>query len=119
MEAIKEIIGSTVLSVSGLSVDSEEIIIETDNGTYKMYHCQDCCESVSVDDVIGELKIGSKILDFIEKTNSDTPKEEEYVDDSFTWTFYTIVTDKGYCDIKWYGTSNGYYSESVYFEKIN
>ena len=119
MEAIIEIIGSTVLSVEGLSVDSEEIIIETDNGTYKIYHYQNCCENVRVDDVVGELKIGSKILDFIEKTNSDTPKEEECVADSFTWTFYTIVTDKGYCDIKWYGSSNGYYSESVDFEKIN
>ena len=113
MEAIKEIIGSTVLSVSGLSIDSEEIIIETDNGTYKMYHQQDCCETVSVDDVVGELKLGSKILDFIEKTN-----DGENYHGTFTWTFYTIVTDKGYCDIKWYGSSNGYYSESVYFEKI-
>ena len=114
MEAIKEIIGSTVLSLQGLNVDSEQIIIETDNGTYKMYHDQDCCETVSVDDVVGELKLGSKILDFIEKTNDG---ENDY--GTFTWTFYTIVTDKGYCDIKWYGESNGYYSESVYFEKIN
>lgn len=83
-----------------------------------MYHDQDCCEHVSVDDFIGELKIGSKILDFIERTNSGVPKEEEYIAESFTWTFYTIVTDKGYCDIKWYGSSNGYYSESVDFEKI-
>ena len=119
MEAIKQIIGSIILKVSGLSIDSKEIKIVTDNGEYIMYHEQDCCECVSVDDIIGNLEIGSKILDFIEKTNSDIEKEQEYRDESFTWTFYTIKTDKGYCDIKWYGSSNGYYSESVDFKKIN
>ena len=34
-------------------------------------------------------------------------------DDSYTWTFYTIITSKGTMKLRWYGTSNGYYSESV------
>ena len=102
----------------------EEIIFETVDGElYKMHHYQDCCESVTIDDVCGDLQdlVGSPILMAEESTNvNKNPPEVVPPDyqDSFTWTFYRLATVKGYVTIRWYGSSNGYYSESVYFEKV-
>ena len=91
-----------------------------------MYHEQDCCESVLIDDVCGDVSdlIGQPILIAEENSSSDNPigTSSEFIDsqdESFTWTFYKLATRKGYVDIRWYGESNGYYSESVDFELIN
>lgn len=87
-----------------------------DNIVYLMYHLDDCCESVNVDDIVGDIDdiIGSEIIMAEESTSTtDEPITDGYVDDSYTWTYYKIATKKGYVDIKWFGTSNGYYSESV------
>ena len=86
-----------------------------------MDHDQDCCEDVSVEDIAGNIQdlIGSPILQAEESTSDETPEgvKPEY-QDSFTWTFYKLATVKGYVTIRWYGESNGYYSESVDFEKV-
>lgn len=86
---------------------------------YAMYHDQDCCESVGVDDIEGDLNdlLNSPILQ-AEEVASELPARDNY-DESFTWTFYKLATVKGYVTLKWYGTSNGYYSESVSFNLTN
>lgn len=96
----------------------DEIIFETTEGeTYRMYHQQDCCECVSIEDIVGELSdlVGSEIL-LAEEVDGESPVDFEPYD-SHTWTFYKFATRKGYVDIRWLGTSNGYYSESVTFAK--
>lgn len=112
-QSLKEIIGG---------IDSDELIfITNENKKYKMYHSQNCCESVSIDDIIGNLEdlLNSPILLASEDTSNENPEEikKEY-QDSFTWTFYNIATKKGHVTIRWYGVSNCYYSESVDFKEI-
>lgn len=116
---ISELIGKRIVDIRGLEAGSESVHIYTDNGTYRMYHYQDCCESVSIDDVNGDVSdlIGEVVTLAEENTNCDEPKPGEY-SESFTWTFYRIATIKGYVVIRWLGESNGYYSESVDFERV-
>lgn len=96
--------------------DDENITFVTSTGeSYSMYHDQDCCESVRVESIVGDLKdlLGHPLLLAEEVSNgeNDDYKGEYY--DSYTWTFYKMATIKGYVDIRWLGESNGYYSESV------
>lgn len=121
MSDIKELVGLTFESV--VNFNNEEIIFKTIDGkTFKMFHNQNCCESVSIEDICGDLNdlVGVPILKAEESTNSESHPEDkkiEYHPDSFTWTFYHISTIKGSVTIRWYGISNGYYSERVSFEK--
>lgn len=115
-----ELVGKTLKSVTvGAGNEGEEIrFICEDGTTYIQYHRQNCCESVYIDDIEGDLNdlVGSTILVAEESTNWDNPKRDG--EESFTWTFYKLATVKGYVTIRWYGSSNGYYSESVYFKQI-
>jgi hypothetical protein len=119
MAELKDLIGKTLTKVE--QVGDDEIVFITNEGRrYKLYHSQDCCESVTVEDIVGDLAdlVGEPILVAEEATSDRNPEgvTKEY-QDSFTWTFYKFATRKGYVDIRWYGESNGYYSESVDFEE--
>lgn len=95
--------------------DYDEIVFTTLGGhQYVMHHDQGCCESVRIEDIVGDLDdlLFEPLLIAEERTSRDKPSKG---DDSFTWTFYELATIKGSVTIRWYGTSNGYYSESVDF----
>jgi len=104
------------------TVEDREIrFVTVDGDIYRMFHYQDCCESVYVESVVGDVQdlVGEPILVAEEVTSHDNPEDAEVSEyqESFTWTFYKLATRKGYVDIRWYGESNGYYSERVSFEK--
>lgn len=113
-----DLVGKTLKNIQ---VSDDQIVFTTTDGEkYNMYHEQDCCENVSIDEINGDMEDlkNTPILSAEETTNSDVVKDYEYRDDSFTWTFYHIRTIKGDVTIKWYGSSNGYYSEGVSFCKV-
>jgi len=128
---VSDMIGKTLKKIC---VDRENdiyiIFITTGNEIYKMWHAyQECCERVEVDDIVGDLDdlIGSPILMAEEVTEKGIYNDDERGEIlhesgrdvfSFTWTFYKFATQKGYVTIKWYGNSNGFYSEKVDVEKF-
>ena len=117
---ISELVGKTLVSVRGLEEGSGEAVFTCSDGTrYVMYHDQECCEVVEIDDVCGDVDdlVGCTVLKAEEVSNADGDKPGEY--GSATWTFYHIHTVKGTVTVKWYGTSNGYYSEYASFAKVH
>lgn len=118
-------IGETLTSIEGMEVGSEEITFKAASGReFRMWHSQDCCESVNVEDVAGDPEdlIGSPIVLAEEVSNEPEPDlpgtEAGRWDDSHTWTFVKFATAKGYVTLRWFGSSNGYYSEEPSFREI-
>jgi hypothetical protein len=117
MASFSDLKGSVLVEITGLKKDSDEVSwVAEDGRSWRMYHSQDCCESVSIEDVCGDVAdlLGVEILEAAEVTDIPEPRAG---DDSYTWTFYRISTIKGTVVIRWLGESNGYYSESVYFDQ--
>lgn len=116
--------GKTLTKIEGMEVDNDEIRFYCSDGSvYLMYHEQECCEGVEIDDVCGDVNdlIGEEILvaeEIIHEGENPEGVIPPKYQESFTWTFYKLATKKGYVDLKWYGSSNGYYSESVDFKDI-
>ena len=119
---ISDLINKTMVRVEQTEVGGEDaLVMETDDGmVYTFAHSRDCCESVTIESITGDLSdlVGSP-LTMAEESSQDGKEAglafpNEYTPDSSTWTFYKFATIKGYVDVRFFGESNGYYSESVY-----
>lgn len=113
---INVLLGKTLKGIVGMSKESEEIIFEcTDGSKYKMYHDQNCCETVQLEDIIGDVidLVGSPITMAEDVSNESETDEFKRGLDSYTWTWYKLATIKGYVTLRWLGESNGYYGEEV------
>jgi len=120
------ILGKTCSAIEVLD-DTDIIFTCTDGSVYRMYHEQDCCECVSIEDICGDLDdlIGVPLVVAEVTANKFTEEEMEKLesedkmdpDDDALWTFYRFAA-KGHVTIRWFGTSNGYYGVGVEFEKV-
>lgn len=125
MAEFKDLVGKTLTEIKN---NGDELIFIVNDGTqYIMYHGQDCCESVSIEDINGDLNdligtpilIAEEVFNYEPTSDEDIERTKEANDwGSCTWTFYKLATIKGYVDIRWFGESNGYYSESVDFIQV-
>lgn len=114
---LKELKGATLTAVHGLETGSEDVVFSTTDGrTVRMYHDADCCETVEINEIEGDLAdlIGHPLLEAVEISH----EEEENEDGCARWTFYTFATIKGRVQVRWLGSSNGYYSTSVYLAEV-
>ena len=119
MANIEMFTGLSFAKVEGMVEGSDEVIFTTTSGeVFEMYHQQDCCEDVWLEDVCGDVDdiINSKIIHFDVRTQ-EGEGSHEFVE-SATWTFYDIQTEKGSVNLRWVGESNGYYSESVQIDLV-
>lgn len=116
MSQITDLLGETLIKIE--NNENQELRFKTKSGkSFVMFHSQDCCENVELEDIVGDLSdlLNSPILQAEEISNSDDPPVTEYEPESYTWTYYKLGTIKGSVTLRWYGSSNGYYSESVSF----
>ena len=100
---IQELIGQTLSRIDGAVKWSEEIVFTLVNGRiFHMWHNQQCCESVMVEDICGSIEdlVGSPIVRAENPSSEDDPKSAE----SGTWTFYILATIRGTVTFRWLGT---------------
>lgn len=117
MNKLNEMIGKVPYRIEQDENNKTLTFYFTDNTKGKFYHEQDFSEYVRIEDVNGDWSdlVGNPILVAEERTYS---ANEDEVPDCGTWTFYTFRGINGSVDVRWLGESNGYYSESVYFEML-
>jgi hypothetical protein len=124
MAKFSDLLGKTLTSIEGATVGSECIRFHCDDGSrYKLFHYQDCCEGVDLNEIVGDIEdlLGAPITQADEACFDNEPAPDGSVPEhpeSYTWTFYKLATVKGYVTLRWLGESNGYYSESVDFEAV-
>lgn len=119
--------GHTLAQCFKTGDEGELHFILADGRQFKLYHEQDCCEGVSIESIVGDLSdlIGEPLLmaeeveslPLTESQLAEQARAEEW--GTSTWTFYKLATRKGYVDVRWFGSSNGYYNESVSFSAVS
>ena len=107
---ISELVGQFFSNVCIVETDDgDKLIFEKSNGdTYSFYPNRECCESITLKEIVGNLSN-------LENSPILIVEENWYDTDVYSWSFYKFkfVTQKGHVDISWYPESNGCYPTGV------
>jgi hypothetical protein len=121
MDTIATMLGETISRIDGKKGEEEMIFHAISGKRFVFYHQRSCCESVTIEDISGDLSdlIGCPIAQAEVVSSPAQTDDCNYNYDGYhsshTWTFYKFATQKGYVTVRWLGESNGYYSEEVDF----
>lgn len=119
-QVFEELIGKTLTAIK---VDEKYaawiLFVVSEDEKYLLHNDEADCNDVQVtiDDINGDINdlVGSP-LTMAESVSNEAFEKTQ--DAEGTWTFYRFATIKGYVDIRWFGTFNGYYSETVTLERL-
>ena len=116
---LSELVGKHIIKCTKLDGDEGDELrfYCSDETVYTMFHNQSCCEHVYLEDICGDLE-DLNDADVYEFRCDTSDKVDHKDNDECLWTFYNIRTSKGYVTLRWYGSSNGYYSVDVDFYMI-
>lgn len=96
-QILEDMVGRTFVSVSN-NAGETLVFLDAEGNGVEFYHGQDCCESVGINDIVGELSdlLHTPILRAEVRSWSDEMPEGEGLTlpeyhDSYTWTFYEFA----------------------------
>ncbi len=135
---IERMRGLTFREITGMHKHSDRVsFVSTEGRRFDFFHSPECCESVQVEDVAGDVRDlldaplvmaevercgdqdpPERVQAFNLKMEQLFPGEQPYKDDAWAWTFYKFGTVKGYVTVRWLGSSNGWYGVDVECEEI-
>ena len=107
VKVYNDLLGKTITRVVETA---KEFYLLFDDGTYfRLYHEQCCCETVELVDVDGDIDdlVGGTLRE------AEVVTHEWETSESERWTYYKFGTQKGSVSLRWYGSHNGYYSNTV------
>lgn len=100
------LVGATLHKVE---THGSTVVLTTDRGTFTFAHRQDCCESVILEEAPETYDGTGEVILRAEVRVVDLP----YQHGIRRATFYYIATEFDEVNMRWMGTSNGYYGVGV------
>lgn len=113
-KVIEDIIGKRIMDC--WHSEDEFQLLFNDGKVLRLWHYQDCCETVELTDIDGD--IGDLIGGTCNEAEVVNSGEFEAQHKTMQWTYYKFGTEKGSISLRWYGASNGYYSVDVNHEIV-
>lgn len=112
--------GQLITRVVASAID-DEVTVYTTGINLRAYHQSACCESVRLIRTEGDIEnlAGATILNAEDDSGAQDPDwHKEPYEYSHTWTKLTLNTTKGDVHFWFLGESNGYYGETLDFQRL-